>query len=138
MVKGNDSVIVRNEQAAKRIYGTGVAALPDETITEYEKKYFSLLQKGREENKKTTHRYAKQEEQALLNRLEKYSHNHLLFLHDFSVPFDDNISERDLRKAKKENGFPIKYKEDIYGHSGYILVGIKPVEIIDRLNCYEK
>ena len=116
----------------------GVAALPDETITEYEKKYFSLLQKGREENKKTTHRYAKQEEQALLNRLEKYSHNHLLFLHDFSVPFDDNISERDLRKAKKENGFPIKYKEDIYGHSGYILVGIKPVEIIDRLNCYEK
>ena len=31
---------------------------------------------------------------------EKYSHNHLLFLHDFSVPFDDNISERDMRKAK--------------------------------------
>ncbi len=59
-------------------------------------------------------------------------------LHDFSVPFDDNISERDLRKAKKENGFDRKYKEDIYGHSGYILVGIKPVEIIDRLNCYEK
>lgn len=78
----------------------GVVALPDEMITEYEKKYFSLLQKGKEENRKTTHRYAKQEEQALLNRLEKYSHNHLLFLHDFSVPFDDNISERDLRKAK--------------------------------------
>ena len=34
------------------------------------------------------------------NRMEKYSHNHLLFLHDFSVPFDDNLSERDLRKAK--------------------------------------
>ena len=32
--------------------------------------------------------------------MEKYSHNYLLFLHDFSVPFDDNISERDLRKAK--------------------------------------
>jgi len=32
--------------------------------------------------------------------MEKYSHNHLLFLHDFSVPFDDNLSERDLRKAK--------------------------------------
>ncbi|MCI8584217.1 MAG: transposase [Dorea sp.] len=37
---------------------------------------------------------------ALLGRMEKYSHNHLLFLHDFSLPFDDNISERDLRKAK--------------------------------------
>lgn len=32
--------------------------------------------------------------------MEKYRHNHLLFLHDFAVPFDDNMSERDLRKAK--------------------------------------
>ena len=36
----------------------------------------------------------------LLNRLEKYQKNHLLFLHNFSVPFDNNMSERDLRKAK--------------------------------------
>lgn len=55
---------------------------------------------AKEENKKTTHRYAKQEEKTLINRLEKYSHNHLMFLHDFSVPFDNNISEKDLRKAK--------------------------------------
>ena len=35
-----------------------------------------------------------------LNRLEKYKENHLLFAEDFRVPFDDNMSERDLRKAK--------------------------------------
>ena len=34
------------------------------------------------------------DEKTLLNRMEKYSHNHLLFLHDFSVPFENNISER--------------------------------------------
>ena len=26
--------------------------------------------------------------------------NHLLFLHDFNISFDNNMSERDLRKCK--------------------------------------
>lgn len=69
-------------------------------IAEYEKKYDACIVDGRGENKKTKHRYAKKEEKKLLNRMEKYKHNHLLFLNDFRVPFDDNMSERDLRKAK--------------------------------------
>ena len=32
--------------------------------------------------------------------MEKYSQNYLLFLYDFSAPYDDNISERKLKKAK--------------------------------------
>lgn len=78
----------------------GASVLPTEIVREYEEKYFTLLEEGRAENKETSHKYAKQEEKTLLNRMEKYSHNHLLFLHDFAVPFDDNISERDLRKVK--------------------------------------
>lgn len=78
----------------------GIRSFPAEMIKSYEEGYFALLQKGQSENRSTTHKYAKQDEKTLLNRMEKYSHNHLLFLHDFSVPFDDNISERDLRKAK--------------------------------------
>lgn len=46
------------------------------------------------------YKYAKQEE-ALLNRLEKYRGNHLLFIKRSEVPFDNNISERDLRKVWK-------------------------------------
>lgn len=78
----------------------GASVLPAEIVREYEEKYDTLLKEGRAENKSTSHKYAKQEEQTLLNRMGKYSHNHLLFLHDFAVPFDDNISERDLRKVK--------------------------------------
>ena len=69
-------------------------------LSGYEKKYDDLIALGRTENKKTKHRYAKDEEKKLLNRIEKYKRNHLLFMHDFRVPFDDNMSERDLRKAK--------------------------------------
>lgn len=40
------------------------------------------------------------EERRLLNRLEKYKEEHLLFLKDLRVPFTNNMSERDLRKCK--------------------------------------
>ena len=58
------------------------------------------------------YKYAKQEE-ALLNRLEKYRENHLLFIKRSEVPFDNNISERDLRKVKNRQkmagGFLFSY-----------------------------
>jgi len=96
----------------------GFLALPAEMVTEYEEKYFSLLKKGQEENKTTAHKYAKKDEKTLLDRMVKYSHNHLLFLHDFSVPFDDNISERDLRKAKNRQkmagGFRKESGQEMY------------------------
>jgi hypothetical protein len=45
----------------------------------------------------------------LYKRLEKFKDNHLLFLHDTSVPFDNNASERQLRavkgKLKQSGGF---------------------------------
>ena len=94
------SLLCEMNRKRKELTEQGETSFPTEMITEYEEKYFSLLKKGREENKTTNHEYAKKAEKTLLNRMEKYSHNHLLFLHDFSVPFDDNISERDLRKVK--------------------------------------
>ncbi len=94
------SLLSRMNKQRKGLMAQGSGAMPAEMATDYEGKYFCILEQGRRENKSTAHKYAKQDEAALLNRMEKYSHNHLLFLHDFSVPFDDNLSERDLRKAK--------------------------------------
>ena len=42
-----------------------------------------------------------------MNRLEKYKINYLNYIYDFELPFDDNLSERDLR--------PIKIKKKISG-----------------------
>lgn len=94
------SLLCGMNKQRKGLMAQGADAMPAGMIADYEGKYISILKQGREENKTTAHKYAKQEERALLGRMEKYSHNHLLFLHDFSVPFDDNLSERDLRKAK--------------------------------------
>lgn len=65
--------------------------------------------------------------------MEKYSHNHLLFLHDFDVPFKNNISEWDLRKVKsrnlekKKNRDLRKYQDLIHRYTGYFLAGALPV-----------
>lgn len=84
----------------KKLTDVGIPFFKEEQIKNYEKKYHELIQMGQEENRKTKHIYAKKEELTLLNRLKKYSHNHLLFIHNFNVPFENNISERDLRKVK--------------------------------------
>ena len=71
-----------------------------ERLERYEKRYDEILTAGREENQQTKGKVARKEEKALLNRLETYKANHLLFLHDFDVPFSNNMSEKDLRICK--------------------------------------
>lgn len=71
-----------------------------EELASYDAAYDTTLAKGLSENKQTRGKYAKADEKTLLNRLKKYKDNHLLFLYDFTVPFDNNMSERDLRKCK--------------------------------------
>ena len=71
-----------------------------EQLLMYSKRYKEIIEYGWLQNKHTKNRIAKKEEAKLLHRLDKYIENHLLFLRDFRVYFDDNMSERDLRKCK--------------------------------------
>jgi hypothetical protein len=72
----------------------------EDDIKTYLTRYDCILETGLQQNKTCKSKFAKKEEKKLLNRLEKYKENHLLFLKDFSVPFENNMSERDLRKCK--------------------------------------
>ena len=133
------SLLCEMNRKQKELTEQGSDSFPSDTITEYEGKYISLLKKGWTENKTTFHKYAKQDEKKLLNRMEKYSHNHLLFLHDFSVPFGNNISERDLRKAKNRQkmagGFRKESGNEMYCSIMTIIETLKKrnMEIIENL-----
>lgn len=105
----------------KAVIEKGGSSFPNETVVGYEKRYRELLEEGRRENQGTKHQYAKRDEKALLNRLEKYGRNHLLFLHNFSVPFDDNMSERDLRKAKNRQKMAGGFRKES-GHEMYCAI----------------
>lgn len=116
----------------KELAAQGLGAMPAGMITEYEGKYYAVLKQGREENKTTSHKYAKKDEATLLGRMEKYSHNHLLFQHDFSVPFDDNISERDLRKAKNRQKMAGGFRKE-RGHKMYCSI-MTVIETLKKRN----
>ncbi len=85
----------RDEAAA-----SGKISFSAQEIERFNERYQEIIQLGRKENETTRPKWAKQEENALLNRLEKYRDNHLLFLRRFDVAFTNNLSERDLRKCK--------------------------------------
>lgn len=78
-------------------------------IDEYINEYDNILNLAKEENKNIKSSYYKEKANKLHKRLIKYKDNHLHFIKDFNVPFDNNLSEQDLRifkiKTKISGGF---------------------------------
>lgn len=84
----------------KQLIREGKKEIGQDKLKKYSLRYNEILEEGKEENKKVKTKFLRQDEQRLLNRLKKYKENHLMFLYDFTVPFDNNLSERELRHIK--------------------------------------
>lgn len=84
----------------KELLQKNITNFTSKELIEYEKEYDEIIQRGIKQNEGTPSKYLKNKEKAVLNRLIKYRENYLNFLKDFEHPFDDNLSERDLRATK--------------------------------------
>lgn len=126
------SLLCEMNRERKQSISKGEKTFPKGLIKEYEERYCGLIARGREENKETKYKYAREDEKKLLNRMEKYMDNHLLFLHDFEVPFDDNMSERDLRKAKNRQKMAGGFRKES-GHEMYCNI-LTIIETLKRRN----
>ncbi len=126
------SLLCDMNKTRKKLMGQGITGFSEAGLKEYGKKYRELVIKGRSENKKTSYKYARSDEKTLLNRMEKYMDNHLLFLHDFSVPFENNIPERDLRKAKNRQKMAGGFRKES-GHRMYCSI-LTIIETLKRRN----
>ena len=102
----------------KKCISLGKTVFSANRILRYFNRYNKLIEEGWSQNMNTKNRLAKKEEAKLLRRLEKYRDNHLLFITDFRVSFDNNMSERDLRKCKNHQkmsgGFRTKAGIEMY------------------------
>ena len=82
----------------EELIASGIERISDTEYENFKNRYLEILKEGNLEYKKDlkTNSY-KKDERRLLNRLEKYVDNHLLFLKKFYVPFSNNRAEADLR-----------------------------------------
>ncbi|MCK5093757.1 MAG: transposase, partial [Spirochaetes bacterium] len=79
-----------------------------ETIKEYENRYRRIVAAGMLANpppveqgtKQKRGRKKKSDALNLLERLKRYEKATLAFMYDFTVPFDNNLGERDIRMMK--------------------------------------
>ena len=84
----------------KKILAIGINSFTDKQLKKYFDRYDEILEEGYIQNEKTSSKYYQSKEKALLNRLKKYKQNHLFYISDFCLPFDNNLSERQLRHIK--------------------------------------
>ena len=76
---------------------------PDtDKVESFEKKYCEIIEEARNEYLDVPPGKYYKDGYNLYKRMEKYMHNHLLFLHDKRVPHNNNLSERQARKVKRK------------------------------------
>ena len=103
----------------KKIKGSGKKSIPKDKLERYSLRYDEILKKGFEENKKVKSKFYKKEEKKILNRMKKYKRNHLLYIYNFDLPFDNNLSERELRHVKSKQKIS-GYFKSMTGIQGYL------------------
>ena len=121
----------------KMLIEKDIKSVSKEKLIAYSLRYDEILMEGFKENTKVKSIFYKKEERKLLNRLEKYKENHLMFMYDFNLPFDNNLSERELRHVKSKQKIS-GYFKSISGAQGYL--DIKSIIITCKkisLNYYE-
>lgn len=134
-------MLLRIEKNRKILAKYGRTEFTKEEIALIEKEYDDILIIAEEQNKEIESMYWKDKANTLLKRFKKYKDSVLFYIHDFSIPYDNNFIERALRmikgKTKVSGGFR---SEEGAIRFGNIMSVIKTAKLrgLNPFNCIKE
>lgn len=124
-------------QKKKLAMCSGLERFEIEDIEKHKKRYDEIIAIGFTSLDNTKSLVYRDDEKKLLSRLKKYKDNHLLFAADFAVPFDNNLSERDLRIIKTKTKVSGCFRTLVGGRRFANLMSITKSAIKQNLSPYK-
>lgn len=126
----------------KLLIEKGINHFDEATIAKYEKKYIKLidvelrkfLNYAKEKNLKKKY-YP--DYFLLLKRMKENMKEHLKFIHDFSLPFDNNVAERACRKIKNKKKVSTQFKNLDAAKNYFACLSIFETLNQNKKNTYE-
>jgi transposase len=115
-------LILSLKKSKDRAIDQGKTQVSQATVKDYQKQYHQILQRGNRANPLPPRDYnnprkrKRTKAQNLLRRLEEYESEVFRFYTDFSVPFDNNLAERDLRMAKVKQKISGCFRSELGAH----------------------
>jgi len=100
--------LLTSKAAVDTARNAGLTTLPVEDLERFQKRYWRIVEIGYAQNPLTESsaspkRRGRRKQSKARNLLDRFRNHHdgiLAFMRDFSVPFDNNLAERDLRMMK--------------------------------------
>jgi transposase len=97
------TLLLKIKKATDQAKNKGHPVLDKNQIEQFEKIYLEILKQGFKDNPDYDPRRKRKKRSAaqnLLIRLRDFKEQTLAFMHDFQIPFDNNLAERDIRMMK--------------------------------------
>ena len=116
-------------------YGQNYFTLDD--IKRIEEEYDAILNRAKEENKEVESKYWREKCNTLLNRCIKYKKVTLYYIHDFTIPYDNNFIERAIRMIKGKTKVSGGFRSENGGNRFGRIMSIIKTARLRKLNPFE-